>query len=126
MRTKITGSNLLKALGTLLIPAVLSWTALQSQAGVALRLGYGYANHDVLGIQVSDLTSNAKFPSQPDDSDVLATNLMLFPFNISWDYGSMVQGFIEAPQTGQYTFWLEGIDTGELWLSTSEDPANKY
>jgi hypothetical protein len=125
MKTYQTGKHLLKALGTALITALLAGTALQSQAGVALRLGYGYLNHDVPGTAVSALTSNTAFPNAPDEWDVLATNLMLFPFNISWDYGSMVEGFIEAPQTGQYTFWLEAIDTGELWLSTSEDPAGK-
>ena len=77
------------------------------------------------GTQVSDLTSNALFPNSPDQADVLATNLMLFPFNIANDYGSLVRGFIEAPQTGQYTFWLQAVDTGEFWLSSSADPSGK-
>ena len=126
MKTKTTGRHILKALGTLLVPAVLAGTALQSQAGVTLRLAYGITGSPgIPGANVSDLTNNAAYPNSPDGADVLATNLMLYPFNVADDYGSMVQGFIEAPQTGPYTFWLQAVDTGELWLSPSEDPAGK-
>jgi hypothetical protein len=91
-----------------------------------LRLAYGITGSPAIpGAYVTNLTSNALFPNSPDRADVLATNLMLFPFN-SWnDYGSLVRGFIEAPQTGLYTFWLQAVDTGELWLSSSEDPSGK-
>jgi len=73
---------------------------------------------------VSDLTSNPTFPSGPTSYDVLSTNLMIPP-NVANDYGSYIRGFVEAPQTGDYTFWLAAVDSGELWLSTSEDPAGK-
>ena len=115
-----------KTLTLVLLLALLAVTALQSHAGVALRLAYGFfGTPGIPGAQVADLTSNALFPNSPDQADVMTTNLMLSPFNVANDYGSLVRGFIEAPQTGQYTFWLQAVDTGELWLSSSADPAGK-
>lgn len=40
-------------------------------------------------------------------------------------YGTRIRGFITAPSTGNYTFWLATDDNGELWLSTDAQPANK-
>lgn len=40
------------------------------------------------------------------------------------NYVSRTRGFVCAPQTGAYTFWLSGDDEAELWLSTDDDPAN--
>lgn len=45
--------------------------------------------------------------------------------NIGDAYGSRVRGYVHPPATGSYTFWLATDDTGELWLSTDENPANK-
>jgi len=120
MKTYQIGKHSFKAFGTALMAVLLAGTAVQSQAGVALRLGYS----SITGAQVSDLTNNAAFPNAPDSSDVL-TNGLVIPMNVANDYGSLVRGFVEAPQTGQYTFWLQAVDSGQLWLSPSEDPAAK-
>lgn len=40
-------------------------------------------------------------------------------------YGSRARGFICAPYTGNYTFWIASDDDSELWLSTDANPANK-
>jgi hypothetical protein len=34
-----------------------------------------------------------------------------------------IHGWLEPPTTGNYTFWIASDDYGELWLSTSENPA---
>jgi hypothetical protein len=120
MKTYQIGKHSLKAFGTALTAIFLAGTAVQSQAGVALRLGYS----SITGAQVGDLTNNAAFPNAPDSSDVL-TNGLVIPMNVANDYGSLVRGFVEAPQTGQYTFWLQAVDSGQLWLSPSENPAAK-
>ncbi|HEX2958167.1 MAG TPA: PA14 domain-containing protein [Chitinispirillaceae bacterium] len=41
------------------------------------------------------------------------------------NFGTRVRGYLTAPSTGNYTFWVSGDDDCELWLSTSEDPAAK-
>ncbi|MCF7668529.1 MAG: Ig-like domain-containing protein [Verrucomicrobia bacterium] len=41
------------------------------------------------------------------------------------DYGSYIPAYIQAPQTGEYTFWVRSDDSSQLWLSTDEDPINK-
>lgn len=55
------------------------------------------------------------------------TDLTLFetPTNIGDNYGSRVRGYLCVPASGNYTFWIATDDTGELWLSTDENPANK-
>ena len=41
------------------------------------------------------------------------------------NYGTRMRGYITAPVTGSYTFWIASDDNGELWLSLNDNPANK-
>ena len=50
------------------------------------------------------------------------------PTNWAENYGTRLRGYITAPATGSYTFWIASDDTSELWLSInnpSDDPVNK-
>ena len=47
------------------------------------------------------------------------------PSNVADDYGQRVRGYVTAPATGDYTFWIASDDYSELWLSTSVYPADK-
>ncbi|CAM3675082.1 PA14 domain-containing protein [Pontibacter korlensis] len=47
------------------------------------------------------------------------------PSNTGDNYGQRIRGYITAPESGQYTFWIAGDDKAELYLSTTEDPAKK-
>lgn len=47
------------------------------------------------------------------------------PTNSGDNYGSRIRGYVCAPATGSYTFWIASDDRSELWLSTNENPANK-
>ncbi|MCC3378013.1 PA14 domain-containing protein, partial [Cohnella sp. REN36] len=40
-------------------------------------------------------------------------------------YGQRIRGYVTAPVSGQYTFWIAADDMAELYLSTSEDAARK-
>jgi hypothetical protein len=40
------------------------------------------------------------------------------------DFQSRIRGFLTAPLAGTYRFWVSGDDNTELWLSTSELPAD--
>ena len=75
------------------------------------------------GELVSDLTSNPAYPNSPSGSSQLTS----FEAPIDWadNYGTRVRGYVHAPQTGQYVFWISGDDYSELYLSGDDNPANK-
>lgn len=45
--------------------------------------------------------------------------------NLADNYGSRIRGYVCPPTSGIYTFWISGDDRTELWLSTSDRPADK-
>jgi parallel beta-helix repeat protein len=47
------------------------------------------------------------------------------PVNAGENYGERIRGYLTAPTTGSYTFWVAADDAGEIWLSTDEQPVNK-
>ena len=47
------------------------------------------------------------------------------PTNWADNYGTRLRGYITAPATGDYTFWIASDDNSELWLSTNDNPVNK-
>ncbi|MES2570178.1 MAG: RICIN domain-containing protein [Verrucomicrobiota bacterium] len=59
----------------------------------------------------------------PSITDTLAT--MEAPTNWADDYGTRLRGYITAPATGSYTFWVASDDASELWLSTNDTVGTK-
>jgi ELWxxDGT repeat protein len=47
------------------------------------------------------------------------------PSNVADNYGQRVRGYICAPASGNYTFYIAGDDNSELYLSTDEEAENK-
>lgn len=45
--------------------------------------------------------------------------------NIGDNYGTRIRGYVIAPATGDYTFWIASNDQSELWLSTDDQAGNK-
>jgi hypothetical protein len=45
--------------------------------------------------------------------------------NVGDNYGQRIRGYICAPVTGNYTFYLASDNNAELWLSTDDKPATK-
>ena len=41
------------------------------------------------------------------------------------NYGDQSEGWITAPQTGNYIFWVAADDSAQVWLSTNASPTNK-
>ena len=75
------------------------------------------------GSEVSYLTANTNYPDNPS-SAILLTSLEA-PLNATSDFGARMAGYICAPLTGSYTFWIASGGNSELWLSTDNQPANK-
>ena len=73
----------------------------------------------ISGDSVSDIPLGAS----PDITDTLAN--FEAPENWGDNYGTRLRGYITAPVTGDYTFWIAGDNNTELWLSLNDNPANK-
>ena len=41
------------------------------------------------------------------------------------NYGERIRGYLTAPVTGNYYFWIAGSDSAELWISNDSEPVNK-
>jgi hypothetical protein len=91
----------------------------QATAGAILRLYYD----GVPGGSVSDLREASLFPDAPTFHEVL-TNQLEGVENAGDVYGTWIRGYLEAPQTGDYVFWIASDDDGELWLSTDHTAGN--
>ncbi|MBC8470457.1 MAG: hypothetical protein H8D56_13380 [Planctomycetes bacterium] len=74
------------------------------------------------GTDLNTLKDDFKFPNSPDETTELDSFGTAIDF--SDNYGGRINGWLYAPATGDYTFWLCTDDQGELWLSTDDDPEN--
>jgi uncharacterized protein (DUF1800 family) len=48
------------------------------------------------------------------------------PTNFGDNYGARIRGYITAPTTGNYYFWIAGNDSAELWISNDNEPVNAF
>ncbi len=51
--------------------------------------------------------------------------LLEFRSALTDNYGARIRGWIVAPVTGNYVFWVIGDDAAELWLSTNSSTTSK-
>jgi len=76
------------------------------------------------GTNVSDLINDTNnFNNTPAGRTYLTS--LEAPTSFGTNYGTRLRGYLYAPTTGSYTFWIASDDSSELWLSTDENPANK-
>jgi hypothetical protein len=75
--------------------------------------------HGQDGASLADLVLDANYPNHPDGTDELTS----FETPADWaDSGGVrIQGYLYAAKPGDYTFWLESDQEGELWLSPDAD-----
>ena len=109
-------SNSLKSF--LLAATVVGVATSQALAGNIVRLFYD----GITGTAVTNLTDNAIWPNGPTFQGV-QTNGLTSLRDQGDNYGSWIRGYVEAPETGNYTFFIGSDDASELWLSPSLDPA---
>lgn len=77
---------------------------------------------NIVGDHISFLTSNrAHYLNYPNETTQVPNVDESFP---DVNYGSRYRGFLIAPVTGAYTFWVAGNDQSELWIAdgTVKDP----
>jgi len=79
---------------------------------------------NIAGLTISELLSATNnLTSSPSTND----QILQLETESNWgeNYGQFIQGYITAPQTGTYTFWIASDDASEFWLSTDSNPSNK-
>ena len=76
------------------------------------------------GNTIGDLVNSPAFPDHPSSVELLSTAFEA-PRDVGQDYGQRLSGFLIAPSTGDYTFWIASDDQGELYLGLDGIPDHK-
>ena len=79
--------------------------------------------NNISGHTVTALTDHVRYPHRPDERNILA-DLFEAPSSHGVNYGQRVHGYVVAPATGNYRFWIASDDYSVLLLSTDQNPAN--
>ncbi|MCX6858254.1 MAG: DUF1800 family protein [Verrucomicrobia bacterium] len=53
-------------------------------------------------------------------------NSLSAPNDSADNFGARIRGYITAPETGNYYFWLSASDSAEFWLSNDDDTINSF
>ncbi len=78
----------------------------------------------VPGPFIHDLLDDDRFPNQPHGRE-FPTALELTPITTN-SYGCRIRGYFHPQITGDHIFWLAGDGAAELFISLSEDPAERF
>jgi hypothetical protein len=117
----LTLNGLATASGNVLPASIpLALTYAPQGAGYLLReywTGIGNGN------AITDLTNNPNYPNNPTGRTLESS--FEGPSNFGDGYGDRFRGYLTAPATGTYLFWISSDDSSELWLSTDDNPAHK-
>ncbi len=95
--------------------AVLNLTVIETGGGITRDVWSGtYANVAALPLATAPtstgLVSSLEGPLAPGGGD----------------QGTRLRGYLTAPQTGVYKFWVAGSDAAELWISDDDEPVNLF
>lgn len=104
-----------------LIPAGLALQALNASGGFVWRLYYDGIPED--STTVESIREYPLFPASPTYAESLT---QLEGVNNDGDnYGTWMRGYIQAPESGEFTFFVSSDDGSELWLSSDHTEGNK-
>ncbi len=96
------------------------WSFTTTLPGLGTAIAERWNN--ISSIDLNTLKNDPRYPNNPDVTETIT--------EFSWngpdtdDYGGRIEAWIYVPDTGDYTFWLNTDDHGELWLSTDDDSSN--
>jgi uncharacterized protein (DUF1800 family) len=83
--------------------------------------GSAIARETWFGIPGNSVAS-IPFQSAPGNTSTLTS--LETPSASGDNYGVRIRGYLTAPLSGNYYFWISGADTAELWISNDHDPVN--
>jgi hypothetical protein len=112
--------------GTILLCAFCLCVSLQRVDGQVAGLHRElYFNLSREGFSLARLTNHPNFlAGRPDQTNIVTSGFQT-EAQRGDDYGQRLRGWITAPTTGNYTFWISSDETSNLYLGTNEDPATK-
>ena len=91
--------------------------------GTGVTPGSGSISREVWTGVNGNSVANIPVGAAPNLTDTLPS--FEAPTNWADNYGTRLRGYITAPVSGSYTFWIASDDNSELWLSSNDNPANK-
>ena len=69
-------------------------------------------------------TSVAAIPTSTAPTGTTNLTSLAAPTDFGDDYGARIHGYITAPVTGNYYFWIAASNAAELWISNDTEPVN--
>ncbi|MFN7565435.1 MAG: DUF1800 family protein, partial [Prosthecobacter sp.] len=69
-------------------------------------------------------TAISSIPVTTNPASTSTLNSLQAPSDAADDFGARIRGYITAPVTGNYYFWLNATDSAEFWLSNDDDTIN--
>ena len=95
--------------------AIFEITVLQTSGGVVREEWAGVSGSTVASIPLGTTATSTS----------TLTSLQA-PGNSGDNYGARIRGYITAPTTGTYQFWLAADEAAELYISDDEEPVNAW
>ncbi|MEO8352879.1 MAG: DUF1800 family protein, partial [Chthoniobacteraceae bacterium] len=75
------------------------------------------------GIPGTDVSS---IPLETEPTSTGTVSSLESPQNAADNFGARLRGYLTAPETGVYKFWLTASDRAELWMSDDGEPVNLF
>jgi uncharacterized protein (DUF1800 family) len=71
-------------------------------------------------------TTVASIPTSTPPTGTANLTSLQAPSNFGTNYGARIRGYITAPVTGNYYFWIAANNAAELWISNDDEPVNAF
>ena len=71
-------------------------------------------------------TTVASIPTGTNPSGTANLTTLEAPTDFGDNYGARIQGYITAPTTGNYYFWVAANNASELWISNDSESVNAF
>jgi len=103
--------------------ALAPWTGFAQAPGIYRELFTGFTRDNN---SLAQLTNDVRFRNNTPTSTNVFTASFQTEASLGEDYGQRLRAFLIPPATGNYTFWIASDEVSQLFLSTDENPANKW
>lgn len=71
-------------------------------------------------------TGIASIPVHTTPTSTSSLSRLQAPSDVADNFGSRIHGYITAPATGNYYFWISASHAAELWISNDDEPVNAF